>query len=261
MEKEIHLLTQIMADAPAIRLFLDYDGTLAEFAPSPDTILQDPEVIALLERLVQAEGILPAVISGRRLAHIRKLLPVPGLLMGGTYGIEMQLPDEQYRAEVPFEQVRPTLERLLPLWGALIADREGFYLEDKGWSLALHGRFAVQEEAEAVMAAANQAALGLEPGASFRLLGGDRFLELAPLAASKTAAVQWVLEKMTPPDALPVYLGDDDKDEEAFETLLQAGGYAVRVSAAPTETRAQFRLEGPAQVRAWLGKVLAARGE
>ena len=261
MRNEIHDLTRIAAGAETLRLFLDYDGTLADFAPSPDTILPDKAVIGLLERLVAAGGMLPAIISGRRLAHIQKLLPVEGLLLGGTYGIEMQLPDGHLRTVLPFEEVRPTLERLLPCWQRVIAEREGFYLEDKGWSLALHGRYATPAEGKAVMSAARAEAQILNFGERFRLLGGDRFLELAPRAASKSAAVRWVLEELTPKGAVSIYVGDDDKDEEAFETVLATGGHAVRVAAAPTETLAQFRLEGPAQVRAWLDEVLSARGE
>ena len=92
MENKIVGLTRRTTSARNIRLFLDYDGTLAEFADSPDTILPDPALIKLMEQLVAADGILPAVISGRRLSHIRQLLPVAGLLLGGTYGVEMQLP-------------------------------------------------------------------------------------------------------------------------------------------------------------------------
>ena len=257
--KEITELTHKAAQAKTIRLFLDYDGTLAEFAPSPDMILPDQEVIALLERFVAMNGVLLAVISGRRLTHIQKLLPIRGLLLGGTYGIEMQLPNGELRTLLSFEQIRPTLEQLLPRWQGLIAGRKGFYLEDKGWSLALHGRFATDEEAETVIATARIQAQELHATANFKLLGGNRFLEFAPHAASKSKAVQWILKEMTPEDSLNIYIGDDDKDEEAFSTLLDAGGYAIRVAAAPTATRAQFRLEGPPQVRAWLAELLTVR--
>jgi trehalose 6-phosphate phosphatase len=259
MEKDIRILSEAAAHADILRLFLDYDGTLAEFAPTPDVVLPNPGVIALLRRLVSAPGILPVVISGRRLGHIQKLLPLSGLMMGGTYGIEVQMPDGSVSSGLPFDRVRPTLEELRPRWQALIEGREGFYLEDKGWTLALHGRFASPAEAEQVISAARAQIESLQLGTRFRILGGDRFLELAPQEASKTAAVQRVLHDMTPKGALSIYLGDDDKDEEAFETLLNAGGQAVRVSAQPTETRAQFRLAGPPEVRAWLAELLAVR--
>ena len=259
MENKIVGLTRRVASARNIRLFLDYDGTLAEFADSPDTILPDPALIKLMELLVAADGILPAVISGRRLSHIRQLLPVAGLLLGGTYGIEMQLPDGSEHTVLPVEQVRPTLDRLLPRWQALIANRSGYYLEDKGWTLALHGRFADPADVQSVMAEAVSEALDLQPGKVFRLMQGDRFLELSPVVANKATSVKWVMEKLTPADALPVYIGDDDKDEEAFTPVLAAGGYAVRVAANAVETSAQYHLPGPSQVRVWLKEILAIR--
>ena len=260
MNNEIAALTRLAAHAKTLRLFLDYDGTLAEFAASPETVTPDKEVIALLNRLVSANGVLPAIISGRRLAQVSTLLPVRGLLLGGTYGIEMQLPDGRLRTTLPFEQVRPTLERLLPHWQALILGHEGFFLEDKGWSLALHARFALPEDAASVMAAARIEAQGIQAGDIIRLQGNDRFLELAPRVSNKAATVQWILDEITPDDALIIYLGDDDKDEEAFSAVLAAGGWAVRVTAEPTITRAQVCLHDPIQVRAWLGELLAVRG-
>ena len=89
MDKKTARLTEIALEAETLRLFLDYDGTLDEFAPTPDIVLPNREVISILEQLVGAKGILPAVISGRRLAHIQKLLPVEGLLIAGTYGLEI----------------------------------------------------------------------------------------------------------------------------------------------------------------------------
>jgi trehalose 6-phosphate phosphatase len=260
MEKEITFLTHKAARAKVLRLFLDYDGTLAEFAPTPDTILPNEAIITLMQRLVSASGLLPAIISGRCLPHIRKLLPVDGLLMAGTYGIEIQLSDGNYRSLLPFEQVRPIMERLLPRWQALVADHKGFYLEDKGWSLALHGRFAAQEEAQNLMAAARVAVQELSPGIHFQLKDGDRFLELVPSIANKAISVQWMLEELTPKDALVVYIGDDDKDEEAFSPVLAAGGYAIRVANKSIETHAQYRLQGPAAVLTWLNEVLSIRG-
>jgi len=259
MEKNISELTRKTARVKTVRLFLDYDGTLANFAPSPDIILPDVKVISLLERLVVAEGILPAVISGRRLAHIKNLLPVAGLLMGGTYGIEMQLPDGTEHTTLPFESVRPLLEKLLPRWQALIDQRKGFYLEDKGWSLAIHGRFADPHESRLLMAEAYAEAQNLPPGDDFRLMSGDRFLELAPKAASKKTAITRVIEALTPTDALCISIGDDDKDEEAFGALPSKRGFAVRVSSEPVESRAQYRLAGPDQVHAFLDDLLTAR--
>lgn len=78
--------TQI-AKANQVWLFLDYDGTLADFAPTPDHVEPNPEIALLLTRLNDHPRIRVTVISGRRLSHIQKLIPVPGILLAGTYGI------------------------------------------------------------------------------------------------------------------------------------------------------------------------------
>jgi trehalose 6-phosphate phosphatase len=54
--------------AEQLWLFLDYDGTLADFAPTPEDILPDKALISLIERLVSQPDIRVTVISGRRLA-------------------------------------------------------------------------------------------------------------------------------------------------------------------------------------------------
>ena len=261
MENEISALIRKAAKAKTVRLFLDYDGTLASFAPTPDIILPDDKVITLIKQLVAAEGILPAVISGRRLAHIQKLLPIPGLLMGGTYGIEMQFPDGTEITTLPFKTVRPLLEKLLPRWQALTDHGKDFYLEDKGWSLAIHGRFADPQESHLLMAEAYAEAQELPPGDTFRIISGERFLEIAPKAASKKLTIMRIIETMTPDDALCISIGDDDKDEEAFAALPPKRGFAVRVSSEPVDSKAHYRLAGPDQVQKFLDDLLSARGD
>lgn len=246
-----------LASAERVRLFLDYDGTLAEFARSPDSVQPDPELLALLGRLAGEPRLRIAVVSGRRLDHVTRLLSVPGLVLAGTYGVELLTPEGERIDRVALETVRPVLERIRPRWAGLLEGRVGFHLEDKGWSLALHARFASEDEAAAVLAAAEQVLDDELPAdvvgrANFRVLGGDRFLEVGPALANKGRAVEHLLGAFPWPDALPVYVGDDDKDEEAFRVIQANGGLAVVVAAASRPTRAGYRLESPAAVREWL---------
>ena len=86
----------------------------------------------------------------------------------------------------------------------------------------------------------------------FRLLGGHKFLEVGPRLAHKGQTVGYLLERYPWPEALPVYLGDDDKDEEAFDAIKAHGGMAVLVAREPRNTKADCRLESPQAVRQWL---------
>jgi len=245
-------LTRRLARAEGVRLFLDYDGTLADFSPTPDHVNPDPVLINLLTSLAQDPRFRISVVSGRRLSHIRSLLPVPGVLLAGTYGIELQTPSGEQINRVTYDVIRPTLDGLKPRWEHLIADRDGFFLEDKGWALALHARFAAEDEAERLLDEARHMATEVTSSGIFRLLGGHKFLEVGPRLAHKGRAVEYLLERYPWPEALPVYLGDDDKDEEAFDVIKAHGGVAILVAREPRSTKADCRLESPLTVRRWL---------
>lgn len=258
-----------------LRLFLDYDGTLSDFAPTPDIVEPDPDLVALLHRLARAPAIRTAIISGRRLSHVQKLAPVPGILLAGTYGIELLTPSHSGLGRridrLDFDAIRPVLEIIKPRWAELIAgdpSRTGFYLEDKGWSLALHARFADPDETDEVLSAARRRATDAVQSRApdlFRLLGGHKFLEIGPRLAHKGRTIEYLLD-LPPghpaahlaewPDASLLYLGDDDKDEEAFEVIQARGGTAIVVMHRPRETRADYRLESPADTRHWLRALL-----
>lgn len=241
------------------RLFLDYDGTLADFAPTPEHIRPDPDIIGLLTDLGEHPRVHVTVISGRRLDHVDELLPVPGVLLAGTYGVELLLPNGERVNRVPHDDVRPVLERIKPRWEQLIADREGFFLEDKDWALAIHARYADEDEAVEVLEEARWIATdSVQQGPSklFRLLGGHRFLEIGPKLAHKGRTVAYLLDQYPWREALLLYIGDDDKDEEAFDVIHAHGGLAIRVCEESCDTRADARLESPQDTRQWLRRLL-----
>lgn len=248
---------KLIQHAAKLHLFLDYDGTLAEFANTPDEIYPDPELIQLLERLNNDSRFKVAIISGRRLSHIRTLIPVPGILLACTYGIEILEPSGKQIDRMDFETIRPVLEAIKPQWLELISTHHDFYLEDKGWSLAIHAKFVDQSTADKTISQArriiDQADL---PTDNFRILGGHKFLEIAPRLANKGITVQYLISRSPTGEALPCYIGDDDKDEEAFEVIIQNSGVAIKVCSQPCDTKAQMCIESPQAVRQFLTSLL-----
>jgi trehalose 6-phosphate phosphatase len=237
-------------------LFLDYDGTLSDFAPNPDVIEPKPTVINLIKQLSQHPQFRVSVISGRRLQHVKKLVPVSGILLAGSYGIEIHTPqgDEIHRED--YGIIRPILEWIKPKWEALLTKKEGFYLEDKGWSLAIHARFADNQQANQVLSSASACVEKMNNKKKFRVLDGEKFLEIGPKTAHKGETVRFLLDRYPFPEAVPVYIGDDDKDEEAFDVVLAAGGYAVQVAREERSSLASARLEDPEAVLNWLNTLI-----
>ena len=252
-------LSQRLSHVDHIRLFLDYDGTLADFAPTPFDVDPDPSVIGLLEQLALMPSLRIAVLSGRMLKHIRQLLPIPGLFLAGSYGLELLTPEGDIFDRVDFSSIRPVLDTIKPKWSRLLEGRTGFFLEDKGWTLAIHARFAAEGEAESVIGQAKKVAETESIPEQFRILGGHKFLELAPRLASKKEAVIYLLDKYHFPEANLLYIGDDDKDEEAFPVIHARQGIALKVlqpsqPSAPTE--ADYCFGAPARVHQWLQDLL-----
>jgi trehalose-phosphatase len=243
---------QKIKTAAKIWLLLDYDGTLADFAPTPDDVNPDPRLIDLLRRISDQPRLLLAIISGRRLSHIEKLIPIGGIWLAGSYGLEMSSPQGEriYRAD--FDLIRPILIAIKPRWTALIQGIEGFYLEDKGWSLALHARFADEQVADEMINQARGIAELAALGKGLKILGGHKFLEVAPIAADKGETVTYLLEKRDNEKVFPIFIGDDDKDERAFPVVQAYGGLAGCVCDRDRSTVADFKLASPQQTRSWL---------
>lgn len=252
-------LTRWALDSPRLWLFLDYDGSLADFALTPEIIEPNPEIIHLLEELARKPNFKITILSGRRLEDVRQLLPVKGILLAGTYGIELMTSNGETIRRVHYEKIRPALEAIKPQWAQLIRGRSGFFLEDKSWALALHARFADDKASERVLAQARLLTKRLSTLNLFRILGGHKFLEIAPLLASKKETVAYLLDQYPFPDARLLYIGDDDKDEEAFPVIHTHQGVAVKVFQ-PTQgsrpTTADFWFESPRDTLRWLQELV-----
>lgn len=245
-------LSALIRKAPQVCLFLDYDGTLADFAPNPDVVIPDEKLITLLDRLIHIPNLRLVVISGRRLDHVQRLVPLEGVLRGGTYGLELDIPGKGVQVRADYDRVRPTVELALNYWRELIPQPGEFYVEDKGWAVALHAPAKRSLSYQAIYEAARHIVNRIHPDpALFAIRDDNLLLELAPLEANKASSLNWILNHEIPANVLPVSVGDDAHDEAAFAVVQAAGGLAVRVGKA-VETHAEYRLENPAAVRVWL---------
>ena len=244
-----------ISGAERVWLFLDYDGTLAAFTRTPGTIFPDPRVIKLVRQLASLSRVRLAIVSGRPLRDLRAFLPVPGIFLAGTYGVEIQTPEGVKIQRVDYALTRPYLEQLKPYWEEIIDDRKGFYLEDKGWALAVHARFASSREATRVISSLQQTLDQELITDEYRLIKHNKFLEISAAIAHKGKTVSFLLNSFPSPGACLIYIGDDDNDAEAFETIHSYGGVAISVAqyfGYIRSTGGDFVLKSPKAVRRWL---------
>src|SRR5512134_3314017 len=127
-------------------LFMDYDGTLVPIAPTSDQARPDPRLLALLASLAQVPAFRTAIVSGRSLASLQSLLPIPGLILAGVYGLEVQMAGRAIVRGQVRQEVRPAVAYVKARWAELVAGRDGFLIEDKDRAVALHARWAAAGE-------------------------------------------------------------------------------------------------------------------
>ena len=224
--------------------FLDIDGTLLDIAETPDAVRTDAADYRLLERLHAAAGGAVALVSGRTLAMIDALFAPLKLPAAGQHGYERRDGAGRRRRH------RFDAARLRPVAAVLqeFASRHpGLVFEDKGASVALHYRLAP----ELRVAAHEQAlaAAALLPG-QVEVQPGKMVWEVKPAGAHKGMAIEEFMRELPFRGRLPVYLGDDLTDEDAFRAVNRLGGQSIKVGAG--ETAARYRLPDPAAARAWL---------
>jgi trehalose 6-phosphate phosphatase len=229
-------------------LFLDLDGTLAPISPRPEDVGPDPQRTALLRALDQALDGRLAVISGRTVGEIDRILDHSVAAVAGVHGLERRFADGAvWRAEASptLAAARTALARLVDAW-------PGAWLEDKGLSLAVHYR-AAPAMAEAVREAAQAQARDGE----LVLQAGHMVAELRTPGPDKGDAVTAFMARAPFAGARPVFVGDDQTDERGFAAAARLGGFGVRVGGGG-DTAATASLADVGAVRAWLAASLAA---
>ena len=74
--------------AKDVRLYLDFDGTLAGYRPRPDQVKLREKTRSALRRLAEHRRVHVAIVSGRTRADLAKLLRAPSVEFLGLYGWE-----------------------------------------------------------------------------------------------------------------------------------------------------------------------------
>jgi trehalose 6-phosphate phosphatase len=248
------IMTQI-TEKKRVWFFLDYDGTLDEFTISPDIYIPKEKIMDQIRALSRIENVQVAIVSGRRLEQIQSLLPIPKLILAGTYGVEMLLSSGERVNRVEYHSIRTVIDQIKPIWEDLLKDREGFFLEDKGYSLAIHANFARQDEASDVLTQARRTIkddYAVEP---FRVTTGVRFLEIGPVLGNKGETVRYLLERFGQKSDLLVYIGDDDRDREAMKVIKQYQGITINVGQWK-EIDTDLELSTPEEVLAWIRNIV-----
>jgi trehalose 6-phosphate phosphatase len=231
-------------------VFLDYDGTLTPIVDRPEDAKLADQVRQTLKEL--ARHCTVAVISGRDLPDVQKLINLKDIYYAGSHGFDIAGPAGKRLVHQLGEEFLPVLEQAEKALRSRIEDKiPGSQIERKKFSIAVHYRRVEAGKVGEVEEAVDQV---LAEHGELRKATGKKIFELQPdIDWHKGKALLWLLKKLALDHAsvLPLYVGDDVTDEDAFEVLEDRGlGLVVQEVEAPT--RARYKLRNPEEVEQFL---------
>lgn len=246
----VNLLQKIHPARAAI--FLDFDGTLVEFAEHPELVRLAPEVrrdIGLIAELVH--GAL-AIITGRDIGKIDEFLSPLVLPVAGVHGLTRRSADGAVH-RFPIDQT--AIEILMDRLQTFAGGTPQLLLERKQGSVALHYRKSPELEASCVKAVDG----AVSDLAGIHVLRGKMVIEAKVDFGDKGSAVGDFMAEKPFAGRIPVFAGDDVTDEDAFRTVNESHGISIKVGRGTTS--AHYRVESINAFHKWLHDLVTTLGK
>jgi len=227
--------------------FLDYDGTLTPIVRDP-TSAHLPEG---MRRVVQhlSEHRIVAVISGRDLHDVMDRVGVEGIFYAGSHGFDIAGPGG--RRDQKGTEFLPALDAAETRLKSELEGIEGALVERKRFSIAVHYRNVRPKESPGVEQTVDRI-LGQVSG--LRKSPGRKVFDIKPdIEWHKGKALFFLLDTLgvRGKRVVPLYLGDDTTDEDAFRAV-RGRGLGIVVMDKPRPTSADYYLRSPEEVRVFL---------
>lgn len=243
-----------------ILLALDFDGTLADIVPDPADAALPESRLKLLETLNNQPRFAVAIVSGRSLEDLKGRVDLSDIAFAGDHGLEIAGPGFHH---IPpeAEAFRATVAEIGKALEAALRDRPGVIFEHKGLSMSIHYRLAPPDQRAAALSTINKISKPYLDTHALRMVEGKEVVNLLPpVDWHKGSALKWLLELLDSlprrvGGILPIYIGDDVTDEDAFKEVAEKG-FAVRVGSPETTSAASYYVSSTDEVEQVLQALL-----
>lgn len=247
VEKNLHA-------SPGCLLMLDFDGTLSSLAETPQKAFLPKDNRAILKKI--SRGVPTAIISGRGLLDIKRKVGIEGLIYVGNHGLEWEIENQRGQVQVPKKMMR-ALDLARRQLSILKADYPDVLLENKGLTLALHYRLVRPHFARRLVREARQIVAPFQEKKLLAIRESNKTLEMRPaIRWNKGKSAEFLWRKFEE-DLLPIYIGDDITDEDAFKVLKD--GITVKIGRGRSSA-ARYYLDNERQVSSFLKWLYAVLG-
>ena len=243
-----------------IYLFLDYDGTLSPIADTPRKAIMSDMAKNLLSRLSRMPNCKITIMSGRALSDVSEKVGLKNIVYVGNHGFEIKGPKIKFKSPVS-RKYRKILKEIKVKLKKDLLPFKGVFIEDKRYCLAVHYRRADKNDMSAIASKFHVATFIDEFRNNIQVRSGKMTREIRPpIIWNKGMASLWLLDKQASimkdkgMKVIPVYIGDDLTDEDAFQ-VLRNKGLTIFVGK-HKNTKARFYLKDTGEVEKFLEFIL-----
>jgi trehalose-phosphatase len=225
----------------------DFDGTLTPIVERPELAIMPEAGVTLLRELASHRNITVGIISGRSLEDLKKRVNVEGIIYAGNHGFEIEGPGLSFVNPIVAE-IRPFFRIVRQLLTMTLGSIKGVLVEDKGITLSVHYRQVDDSKAKDVEDLVEHAVKSTGSLGLFKITSGKKVFEVRPAVDwDKGKAIRLLMKRYgrggRTSGLLPIYIGDDQTDEDGFQMIEKYGnGITVRVGATPVESVARYSL-------------------
>ena len=241
-----------------IYLFIDYDGTLTPIVEQPDKAAISEDMRNLLRDLSTKPGCSVGIITGRALKDIKRMVGLKRIIYVGNHGLEIGGSKIKFESQISsqlFSIIRNLKEELTNKLSKI----KGIFVEDKDVTLSVHYRLATRSSyllAKKIIEEVIQPFLARN---KIKVSYGKKVIDIKPpVQWNKGMAVAWLLARQTfilgDHPIMPIYLGDDVTDEDAFG-MLKNKGLTIYIGK-PKNSQAKYYLKDTQEVFEFLKKIL-----
>ncbi|XP_076947439.1 putative trehalose-phosphate phosphatase F isoform X2 [Bidens hawaiensis] len=268
------------AKGKQVVIFLDYDGTLSPIVDDPDRAFMSADMRSAVKSV--AEYFPTTIISGRSRDKVHELVGLNELYYAGSHGMDIMFPlqdtssihhssyirstDKQGKEVNLFQPAREFIPMIDEVFRTLVdvtKDIPGAKVENHKFCTSVHYRNVEEKSWRTVAQHVHDVLKGYP---RLKLTHGRKVLEVRPVIDwDKGKAVEFLLESLglsNSDDVLPIYLGDDRTDEDAFKVLRESNrGYGILVSSIPKESKAFLSLRDTLEVSEFLKSLVKWKEE
>jgi trehalose-phosphatase len=241
-----------------ILLLLDYDGTLTPIVATPSKAIIHKDTKGLLQKLSRSPYCKIGIISGRKLENIKNIVGVNGIAYAGNHGLEIQGLKIKFESQVS-PRLKLTIRNIAMDMQKRLSGIKGALIEDKGLTLSIHYRLVSKKDMPAFEKAIFEVTNYYVVRDKIKVNYGKKVYEIKPpVKWDKGKVVSWLLARQQvvsgEKNVLPIYIGDDITDENAFK-VLRRKGLTVFVGR-PGNSKADYYLKNAEEVTKFLRSIL-----